>query len=70
MSDASLPIECDGQENALRIFNTLNNRGVSLSMSDIFKGLIYQSKNNKENRDRFAMKWKELENKITNSPLS
>ncbi|WP_300856721.1 DUF262 domain-containing HNH endonuclease family protein [uncultured Helicobacter sp.] len=62
-----LPIECNGQENALRIFNTLNNRGVSLSVSDIFKGLIYEGKN-KENRKNFAIEWKNLESKITNSP--
>ncbi|RDU60622.1 DUF262 domain-containing protein [Helicobacter sp. MIT 14-3879] len=63
-----LPIECDGQENALRIFNTLNNRGVSLSVSDIFKGLIYASKRNEQDRKNFAIEWKSLENKIVNSP--
>lgn len=61
-----LPIECDGQENALRIFNTLNNRGVSLGVADIFKGIIYQSKS-VESRKEFATQWKELENKIANS---
>lgn len=61
-----LPIECDGQENALRIFNTLNNRGVSLGVSDIFKGLIFASKN-KDNRAAFAREWKELESRIQNS---
>ena len=34
-------ITCDEQENALRIFNTLNNRGLPLSDADIFKGIIY-----------------------------
>ena len=62
-----LPIECDGQENALRIFNTLNNRGVSLSVSDIFKGLIFANKKTKEARDSFAKKWKSLEEQIANS---
>ena len=62
-----LPIECDGQENALRIFNTLNNRGISLSMSDIFKGFIYASKKNEQDRKKFAIEWKNLENKIANS---
>ncbi|MCX2717445.1 DUF262 domain-containing HNH endonuclease family protein [Helicobacter sp. MIT 21-1697] len=62
-----LPIECDGQENALRIFNTLNNRGVSLSVSDIFKGLIFTSKRNDQERKEFATEWKKLEEKITNS---
>lgn len=61
-----LPIECKGPdedsrlENALRIFNTLNNRGIPLSDSDIFKGIIFKSKTSKE-RQEFAAKWKELE---------
>ncbi|STQ86844.1 DUF262 domain-containing protein [Helicobacter muridarum] len=62
-----LPIECDGEENALRIFNTLNNRGISLSVSDIFKGLIFASKKNEQERKEFATQWKKLEEKITNS---
>ncbi|MFV0946676.1 DUF262 domain-containing protein [Campylobacter jejuni] len=59
-----LPIECEGYdedsrlENALRIFNTLNNRGIPLSDSDIFK-----SKKTLEGRKEFANKWKELEDK-------
>lgn len=63
-----LPIECDGQENALRIFNTLNNRGISLSIADIFKGIIFESKQNEQDRINFANKWRDLENKIANSP--
>lgn len=62
-----LPIECDGQENALRIFTTLNNRGVSLSTADIFKGMIYKSKQDDGKRLHFAKEWKELESKISNS---
>lgn len=50
-----LPIECTSQDNALRIFNTLNNRGKPLSDADIFKGIIYGSKND------FAKNWKQLE---------
>lgn len=61
-----LPIECDGQDNALKIFNTINNRGTSLSVSDIFKGIIFQSKNQSE-RLRFAASWKDLESEIQNS---
>lgn len=62
-----LPIECDGQENALRIFTTLNNRGVSLSTADIFKGIIYKSKKDDKERLKFAEEWKNLESKISNS---
>ena len=64
-----LPIECEGYdedsrlENALRIFNTLNNRGIPLSDSDIFKGIVFKSKRNVEERKEFASKWKELKSK-------
>ncbi|EAI0047295.1 DUF262 domain-containing protein, partial [Campylobacter jejuni] len=64
-----LPIECEGYdedsrlENALRIFNTLNNRGIPLSDSDIFKSIIFKSKKTLERRKEFANKWKELEDK-------
>lgn len=61
-----LHIRCDGQEKALRIFNTLNNRGLSLSTADILKGLIFQSKNDKE-KLIFANKWKKLEGDIQDS---
>lgn len=62
-----LPIECDGQDNALRIFNTLNNRGVSLSTADIFKGIIYEAKKDDKARVCFAKEWKELESKLADS---
>ena len=61
-----LPIECDERDKALRIFNNLNNRGLSLSAADIFKGLIFKDKNDTE-RQRFAQEWKELANDIQNS---
>lgn len=61
-----LPIECNGQENALRIFNTLNNRGLSLSDADIFKGLMFEYKKAND-RQVFAEQWKELESKIQQS---
>ncbi|WP_293651400.1 DUF262 domain-containing HNH endonuclease family protein [uncultured Campylobacter sp.] len=61
-----LPIEYDGRDKALRIFNTLNNRDISLSMADIFKGLIFTNKNDKD-RMEFAKEWQALENQIQNS---
>ncbi|MWV62991.1 DUF262 domain-containing protein [Helicobacter saguini] len=61
-----LPIECDGQDNALRIFNTINNRGISLNTADIFKGIIYANLDN-ASRNNFAKEWKNLESKISNS---
>lgn len=36
-----LPIACDSQDTALTIFSTLNNRGLPLSDSDIFKAKLY-----------------------------
>lgn len=62
-----LPIECQGKneddrfDNALRIFNTLNNRGIPLSDSDIFKGEIIKNKKTKEEREIFIDDWKEIE---------
>lgn len=61
-----LPIECDGQENALRIFNTLNNRGIPLSDSDIIKGEIFTHLTEQE-QESFANEWKILESKIKSS---
>ncbi len=61
-----LPIKCNGFDNALRIFNTLNNRGTPLSTADIFKGLIFNHKKESE-RIQFAKEWKDLETAIENS---
>lgn len=56
-----LPIEADNQNTALRIFSTLNDRGLPLSDADIFKAQFYKfySKNGK--KDEFINKWKLLE---------
>lgn len=61
-----LPIECDGRDKALRIFNTLNNRGVALSAADILKGLIFANKSDVEKME-FGREWKALESQIQNS---
>lgn len=37
-----LPIECDSIDDALIIFNTLNNRGLPLSDADIFKAQLFK----------------------------
>lgn len=57
-----LPIECETPETALTIFSTLNDRGMPLSDSDIFKAQIYRSKTNDEARKEFTETWKELTN--------
>lgn len=56
-----LPIEAESQETALRIFSTLNDRGLPLSDADIFKAQFYKYYNEKGEKDIFVKKWKELE---------
>ncbi len=56
-----LPIEAESQETALRIFSTLNDRGLPLSDADIFKAEFYKYFNEKGQKDNFVKKWKELE---------
>ena len=58
-----LPIEAESQDTALRIFSTLNDRGMPLSDADIFKAQFYsfykaQGDAEKEN---FISQWRELE---------
>ena len=56
-----LPIEAESQDTALRIFSTLNNRGLPLSDADIFKAQFYKHYSTKNQKDIFIEKWKELE---------
>ena len=57
-----LKVVCENQESAMRIFNTLNNRGMPLSSSDILKGMILQNqKSNEEKIKIIAQTWKNLE---------
>lgn len=55
-----LPIECDVQDTALTIFSTLNDRGMPLADSDIFKAQIYRNYERKEKEKEFTDTWKEL----------
>ena len=56
-----LPIEAETQDTALRIFSTLNDRGLPLSDSDIFKAQFYKYYSEKGQKDVFIKKWKDLE---------
>lgn len=56
-----LPIEAESQDTALRIFSTLNDRGLPLSDSDIFKAQFYKMYSGKGEKDEFIKKWRELE---------
>lgn len=58
-----LPIEADNQDVALRIFSTLNDRGMPLSDSDIFKAQLYKYYSDKNQKKEFIERWKELEQK-------
>lgn len=58
-----LPIEAESQDTALRIFSTLNDRGLPLSDSDIFKAQFYKYYSSKGEKDKFIQRWKALEEK-------
>lgn len=56
-----LPIEAEDQDTALRIFSTLNDRGLPLSDADIFKAQFYKYYTQRDEKDEFIKKWKLLE---------
>lgn len=56
-----LPIEAESQDTALRIFSTLNDRGLPLSDSDIFKAQFYKYYTSIGKKDQFIAVWKDLE---------
>ncbi len=56
-----LPIEAESQDTALRIFSTLNDRGLPLSDADIFKSQFYKHFSDKGQKDDFIKRWKALE---------
>ena len=56
-----LTVEAESQDTALRIFSTLNDRGMPLSDSDIFKAQLYQFYSAQDRTGEFIEKWKSLE---------
>jgi len=56
-----LPIEAESQDTALRIFSTLNDRGLPLSDADIFKAQFYKYYGSLGNKNEFIAEWKQLE---------
>ncbi len=58
-----LPIEADNQDTALTIFSTLNDRGLALSDSDIFKAKIYNNNSDSDKKKQFINKWKDLDDR-------
>ena len=62
-----LPIQTEdndadkAREKALKIFETINDRGLSLSDSDIFKAKLYSNALNNLKHDDFIQKWNEFD---------
>lgn len=55
-----LPIKCDSKDDALIIFNTLNDRGLVLTDADVFKGTIYSQITTESDKKEFIESWNEL----------
>lgn len=55
-----LPIEADSQDTALRIFSTLNDRGLPLADADIFKAQFYKYYEKQGTKAEFIDNWKGL----------
>ena len=68
-----LPIELNGKNfeeannKALKIFETLNNRGKSLNDADIFKGKLYEKARKNNEAKAFIEQWKDLRNRCETS---
>jgi len=56
-----IPIHCESQNDALTIFETINNRGLSLSDADIFKAKLYQH-TTQTRQATFIEEWNALKN--------
>ena len=53
-------ITCSSQDNAIQIFNVLNDRGMPLSAIDILKSTLMQKIDIKEDRNAFKTKWEDI----------
>lgn len=65
-----LPIESEDRDSALRIFSTLNNRGLPLSDSDIFKAAMYEHYRSRGRAEEFDSRWKEIERQLAGPLLA
>jgi len=59
-----IDIEIYNEEIAYEIFETVNARGVELSVSDLLKNLIFSKIKDKKGREKAKSYWKEIENNI------
>lgn len=64
------PIVCDTPETALTIFSTLNDRGLPLADSDLFKAQFYRGLFSKESQRKFVNSWNELTSVCSTAGLS
>ena len=65
-----LPIECTDLDSALTIFGTLNDRGLPLTDSDIFKAELYKLCESPKAKQDFSNDWKELDENVSKAGLS
>ena len=59
----------DDVDSAIRIFSVMNNRGLNLQLSDIFKAELLEKIDNRTERDKYAEKWERIEEKIERENL-
>lgn len=59
-----LPIDCGEEEQALKVFETLNDRGTPLNETDIFKSKLYRNLKTDVEKQSFITFWNELEDPI------
>ncbi|GAA7314041.1 DUF262 domain-containing protein [Helicobacter pylori] len=58
-----ITIICPDADNALRIFNVLNARGLSLHAIDIFKGRLLKELTEEKEQEELAIRWENLRQK-------
>lgn len=56
-----LPVECDSIDDALDLFQIINDRGLQLSDADIFKARIYGPITSQEDKNSFVARWGDIE---------
>ncbi len=59
-----LPVECGSQEDALTIFETLNDRGTPLNDTDIFKVKMYKNISSQKSKQKFIKTWNGLKDHL------
>lgn len=65
-----LPVNAGNQDTALTVFSTLNDRGMQLNDSDIFKAKIYNHLKTAAERADFIEHWKSLEKGAADAKFS